>query len=64
MSKILSRLVVNPKILQSLSAGKKHSVDSLNHFWDTPNFRDPIPRNLEVLSHIWADSPINYLINI
>ena len=45
MSKIRTRLVVKPKIIQSLSTCQNHSInllDSLNpHMSDTPDFRIP-----------------------
>ena len=39
------RLVVELKIIQSLSACKNHSINLLdlsNHFWDPPDFRVPL----------------------
>ena len=42
--KIQSRLVVKPKIIQSLSACKNQSInpfDSSNHMQDAPDFRVP-----------------------
>ena len=42
MSKIQSRLVVKPKIIQSLSPCKNHSINLLNssnHLSDAPDFR-------------------------
>ena len=44
MSKIQSRLAIKPKIIQSLSACKNHSVNLLyssNLLWHTPDFRVP-----------------------
>ena len=42
--KIQNRLVVKPKVIQSLSACKNHSInlyDSWNDLWDTPDFVVP-----------------------
>ena len=44
-SKIQSKLVIKPKIIQALSACKNHSInllDSPNHLWDTSDFRVPV----------------------
>ena len=44
MSKIESRLVVKPKIIQSLSLIKNHPINlpnSTNHFRDARDFRVP-----------------------
>ena len=52
MSKIQSRLVVKPKIIQLLSLSKNHSISLLNpsnHLRDAPDFR--VSYDLKGLTH-------------
>ena len=61
MSKIQSRLVAKPKIIQSLSPCKNYSInllDSSNHLWDAPDFR--VPYDIKGLTHFRAYPPNNY----
>ena len=49
MSKLLSRLVVKPRIVPFLSTCKNRSINHLNssnHLWDTPDLR--VPRSIEL----------------
>ena len=55
ISKIQSRLVVKPKIIQSLSPCKNHLINPL---CDAPDFR--VSYDLKVLTHFCACTPNNY----
>ena len=61
MSKIQSRLVVKPKIIQSLSPCKNHLInplDSSSHLCDAPDFG--VPYDLKAFTHFCAYIPNNY----
>ena len=61
ISKIQSRLVVKPKIIQSLSPCKNHLINPLNssnNLWDASDFR--VSYELKTLTHFCAYTPNNY----
>ena len=61
MSNTQSRLVVQPKIVQSLSPYKNHSIsllDSSNHLCNASDFR--VSYDLKGFTHFRAYPPDNY----